>query len=211
MIFVRFGYKNSLGSSFFGAWADFHWNCERSFNIIMHSRHVANNKNNKNDNHIKAYWPKHSCIMWCRTLLLLFVCLLYLCVALLCFFTCHIRILRCHVWVNFVISTGSQKGISKKETVFCENVRFCSELLTKILFVNCWAALLHDKALQGRQRSIIYVQIGRPQCKPSLLFWVILAWSESIHRSFMTWSSRSHWAIVMWMAAMYWQDIMNRC
>ena len=31
MIFVRFGYKKSLGSSFFGAWADFHWNCERSF------------------------------------------------------------------------------------------------------------------------------------------------------------------------------------
>ena len=112
---------------------------------------------------------------------------------------------------NFVISTGSQKGISKKGTVFFENVRFCSELLTKILFVNCWAALLHDKALQGRQRSIIYVQIGRPQCKPSLLFWVILAWSESIHRSFMTWSSRSHWAIVMLMATMYWQDIMNRC
>ena len=31
VIFVRFGYKKSLGSSFFGAWADFHWNCERSF------------------------------------------------------------------------------------------------------------------------------------------------------------------------------------
>ena len=31
MIFVRFGYKKSLGSSFFGAWADLHWNCERSF------------------------------------------------------------------------------------------------------------------------------------------------------------------------------------
>ena len=90
--------------------------------------------------------------------------------------------------------------------MFFENVRFCSELLTKILFVNCWAALLHDMALQGRQRSIIYVQIGRPQCKPSLLFWVILAWSESIHRSFVTWSSRSHWAIVMLMATMYWQD-----
>ena len=39
---------------------------------------------------------------------------------------------------------------------------FVSELLTKMLFVNCWAALLHDKALQRRQRSIIYVQIGRP-------------------------------------------------
>ena len=31
VIFVGFGYKKSLGSSFFGAWADFHWNCERSF------------------------------------------------------------------------------------------------------------------------------------------------------------------------------------
>ena len=30
VIFVGFGYKKSLGSSFFGAWADFHWNCERS-------------------------------------------------------------------------------------------------------------------------------------------------------------------------------------
>ena len=33
MIFVRFGYKKSLGSSFFSAWADFHWNCERSFSV----------------------------------------------------------------------------------------------------------------------------------------------------------------------------------
>ena len=31
VIFVRFGYKKSLGSSFFGVWADFHWNYERSF------------------------------------------------------------------------------------------------------------------------------------------------------------------------------------
>ena len=31
MVFVRFGYKQSLESSFFGAWADFHWNYERSF------------------------------------------------------------------------------------------------------------------------------------------------------------------------------------
>ena len=33
VIFVGFGYKKSLGSSFFGAWADFHWNCERSFEL----------------------------------------------------------------------------------------------------------------------------------------------------------------------------------
>ena len=31
VIFVGFGYKKSSGSSFFGAWADFHWNYERSF------------------------------------------------------------------------------------------------------------------------------------------------------------------------------------
>ena len=31
VIFVGFGYKKSLGNSFFGAWADFHWSCERSF------------------------------------------------------------------------------------------------------------------------------------------------------------------------------------
>ena len=31
MIFITYGYKKSCGSSFFGAWADFHWKCERSF------------------------------------------------------------------------------------------------------------------------------------------------------------------------------------
>ena len=36
VIFVGFGYKKSLGSSFFGAWADFHWNCERSFPHIKY-------------------------------------------------------------------------------------------------------------------------------------------------------------------------------
>ena len=38
MIFVRISYKKSLGSSFVGAWADFHWNYERSFrNFSLYS------------------------------------------------------------------------------------------------------------------------------------------------------------------------------
>ena len=40
-IFVRYGYKKSLGSSFFGAWADFHWNYERSFVLIRKVRGVS--------------------------------------------------------------------------------------------------------------------------------------------------------------------------
>ena len=37
MIFVRFGDTKSLGSSFFGAWANFHWNYERSFAERIHN------------------------------------------------------------------------------------------------------------------------------------------------------------------------------
>ena len=63
-------------------------------------------------------------------------------------------------------------------------------LSNKTLFFDKLIFSVHDKALEGRQRSIIYVQIGRPQYKPSLLFWFILARSESIHSSYMTWSKR---------------------
>ena len=42
LIFVNFHWIFLLGSSFFGAWADFHWNYERSFGLIL--------------THLKLFW-----------------------------------------------------------------------------------------------------------------------------------------------------------
>ena len=93
------------------------------------------------DNYIKAYWRTlyyitALCDVGCCCCCL-FACLIF--VALLCLFACHIRMLGCH----FIVSIGDQKGINKKGMVFIENfnVRFCSQLLTKLPFLNCWAAL----------------------------------------------------------------------
>ena len=59
MIFVGFGYKKSLGSSFFGAWADFHWNYERSFE---QNRMVQTTRN------FELFWQKTG-FLKCKILL----------------------------------------------------------------------------------------------------------------------------------------------